>query len=233
MPGLFVTATGTDVGKTYVACGLIGALRRAGQVVTVLKPVASGFDPADPAGSDTAALIAALGLPLTPERVAAASPWRFKAPLSPDMAARLEAAVLPFDAVVDACRAALPPECWRVVEGVGGIMVPLGGGRTVLDLMARVALPVVLVSPTGLGALSHLLTAVTALRTRDIVPAMIVLSETDGSRVPLDLMVETLGEHGMRDDLVVLRRAALEEQDVVLDAILAKLIERMATRRAD
>ncbi len=226
MPSLFVTATGTEVGKTFVSCGLIRALRRAGEAVDALKPVASGFD--DPAASDTAALIAALGLPATPERIAAVSPWRFKAPLSPDMAARCEGARLPFERVVAACRAAGAPGRWLVIEGIGGIMVPLGGGRTVLDLVAALAVPIILVSPTGLGALSHLLTALEAMRARGQVPAAVVLSETAGAAVPLALTLETLADHGLRDDLVVLRRAAPEDQYAAFDAILARAAARLA-----
>ncbi len=223
MPGLFVTATGTEVGKTYVACGLIRALRRAGRAVTALKPVASGFDPAASEISDTAALLAALGESPTPERIAAVSPWRFRAPLSPDMAARLEGRSIPFEALVGTCRAALATERRTVVEGIGGVMVPLGGGRTVLDLIEALALPVVLVSPTGLGALSHLLTALEVLKGRTAAAVAIVLSETPGASVPLAQTVETLRDHGFADSLFLLRRAAAQDRDAVFDAIVARL----------
>ncbi len=223
MPGLFVTATGTEVGKTYVSCGLIGALRRRGESVAALKPIASGFDPDRAAESDTAALLAAIGLPLTPERVAATSPWRFRAPLSPDMAARREGAALPFAALVQTCRAAIAPGLWTVIEGIGGVMVPLGAGRSVLDLLVALDLPTVLVSPTGLGALSHLLTALEAMRSRALAATAVVLSETPDSTVPLDETVATLREHGLRDELAVLRRGPAEDQNAVFDAILARI----------
>ena len=98
---VFVTATGTDIGKTFVACGLIRALRRKGRAAAALKPVLSGFEPAEAEGSDSGRLLAALGRPVTPDEIARISPWRFAAPLSPDMAALREKRTLDFAGVVD------------------------------------------------------------------------------------------------------------------------------------
>ncbi|WP_158809111.1 dethiobiotin synthase [Beijerinckia sp. L45] len=223
MPGVFVTATGTDAGKTYVSAGLIAACRRTAQHVDALKPVISGFDPANPEGSDTGRLLAALGEPVTPEAIARISPWRFAAPLSPDMAAALEGRTLSFDAIVAACRATLLPDRTTIIEGVGGVMVPLEPGRTILDLMAALAIPVVLVSPTGLGAISHLLTALDVLARRALAPAAIVLSETPGSTVPLKATLATLAGFCRRGDVFVLRRMAPSLQEPVFDAIRARL----------
>jgi dethiobiotin synthetase len=232
MPGIFVTATGTDAGTTYVSDGLIRACRRAGWPVGAMKPVISGFDEADPDGSDSAILLRALGEPATAERLAAMSPWRFKAPLSPDMAARLEGRSLALDEVFAACRARLLEDRLTIIEGVGGIMVPLERGRTILDLMTKLALPVVLVSPTGLGAISHLLAALDVLARRDLMPAAIVLSETPDATVPLDMTVATLRAFCRPADLFVLRRVAAAEQQPVFDAILAKLTYALAPNPA-
>ena len=90
VPGLFITATGTDIGKTYVTAGLLRAGRRAGIAVDALKPVLSGYDPADAETSDAGVLLAALDRPITAATIAAMSPWRFAAPLSPDRAAERE-----------------------------------------------------------------------------------------------------------------------------------------------
>jgi dethiobiotin synthetase len=223
MAAVFVTATGTDAGKTYVSAGLIAACRRVGRRVDALKPVVSGFDPAYPEQSDTGVLLGALGEPVTPETVARVSPWRFEAPLSPDMAAALEGRALPLEAVVAACHAALRPDHMTIIEGVGGVMVPLEPGRTILDLMAALALPVVLVSPTGLGAISHLLTALDVLARRGLAPVAIILSEIEGSTVPLDATLATLAGFCRPDDLFLLRRMAPSLQEPVFDAILARL----------
>ena len=92
MTALFVTATGTGIGKTLVTCLLARQLRAAGRRVRALKPVATGYTAAR--DSDSAQLLAALGEPITDANVAAISPWRFAAPLSPDMAAEREGRAL-------------------------------------------------------------------------------------------------------------------------------------------
>ena len=91
MGALFVTATGTDVGKTFVTAGLIKLLKSQGASVDALKPVVSGYDPSVAETSDPAVLLKALGRPVSAEEVARISPYRFRAPLSPDMAARRKA----------------------------------------------------------------------------------------------------------------------------------------------
>ena len=88
MASYFVTATGTDIGKTYVTAGLVRACRRRKQSVMALKPIVSGFDPLSPESSDSYALMEALDIPAAD--IEQISPWRFAAPLSPDMAAARE-----------------------------------------------------------------------------------------------------------------------------------------------
>ena len=219
MPGLFVTATGTDVGKTYVTAGLIRAARRAGRPVDALKPILSGYDPADAATSDPGVLLAALGRAPTPDAVAEIAPWRFAAPLSPDMAAAAEGAAIDFEAVVAACRVRLAPDRLTLVEGVGGVMVPIDTRHTILDLAAAVALPVVLVSGTALGAISHLLTARAALRAWGLSIRAIVLNESAASTVPLAATLATLANF-CDEPLGIVPRDADER---VFDALLERL----------
>src|ERR1700704_1407366 len=105
MTATFVTGTGTDVGKTFVTVGLIRHLRAAGRVADAIKPIVSGFDPADPASSDPAILLEALGRPAADiDRICR---WRFAAPLAPAMAARKEGHPVEFNALVDFCRRAV------------------------------------------------------------------------------------------------------------------------------
>lgn len=193
MPGLFVTATGTDVGKTFVAAGLLRAARRAGRTATALKPVLTGYDPALAAASDAGLLLAATGRQAGAAAVAAIAPWRFAAPLSPDMAAAAEGREAPdLEGVARFCRASLEAEPWVLVEGIGGIMVPLDRRHTVLDLVAALHLPILLLSPTALGAISHALTALAAMATRGLVPATLLLVESVGSTVAAAATRDTL-----------------------------------------
>src|SRR5215472_18787443 len=123
MVSYFVTATGTDIGKTFVTAGLIRALRRGGRAASALKPVVSGFDAARAAESDPGRLLAAMGEGITEGALNRIAPWRFAAPLSPDMAAAREGREIDFDALIEYCRRALKePSAPLFIEGVGGAM---------------------------------------------------------------------------------------------------------------
>ena len=177
MPALFVTGTGTDIGKTYVSCAVIRALKVRGAVVDAFKPVVSGFDPKDAAGSDPARLAAALGAPGDVFRIA---PRRYLAPLSPNVAARLEGQTLNLDdMVIDAvARTAEIRDGLLLVEGAGGVMSPLTDDKTNLDMIAALGAPVLLVAGSYLGTISHVLTALVALRAARARVSALVMSES-------------------------------------------------------
>lgn len=206
MSALFVTGTGTDVGKTFIAAGLIRTLRRSGREVEALKPVASGYIAGTPSG-DPERLLAALGRAATADAVAAISPWRFRAPLSPDMAASREGAPIDVDRVIAFCgdRIARRRDV-LLIEGVGGVMVPLHGRQTVLDWMEALSLPVVLVAGSYLGALSHTLTAITALTGRRLELAALVVNESPGSTVDLEETAATIARFVDEARIVTLPR---------------------------
>ena len=193
MSAIFITATGTDVGKTFVAASLIRHLRRLGHAVDAIKPVVSGFDPAQAATSDPGILLEALGAPVTPHEIERIAPWRFRDPVSPDLAAAREGRRIDVDQVTAFCQSAVAQHRGvLLIEGVGGIMVPLDGERTILDVMMALRLPLILVAGSYLGTISHTLTALDALYRRDLDVLAIIVSETAGSTVPLDDVVDTL-----------------------------------------
>ncbi len=187
MSAIFITATGTDVGKTYVAASLIRHLRGMGRMVDAIKPVVSGYDPEAAEASDPGVLLHALGLPVTEQEVDRISPWRFRAALSPDLAAAHEGRAIDVDTVIKFCQTAIEQRRdILLIEGVGGIMVPLDGERTILDVMMALQLPLILVAGSYLGTISHTLTALDALFRRELQVLAVVVSETSGSAVPLD-----------------------------------------------
>lgn len=208
MTTIFVTSSGTDVGKTYVTLALIAELRAAGRQVHALKPVASGFDAAQPGHSDSALLLRALGLPMTPPNLDAVSPWRFAAPLSPDMAAARERREVPFAALVAACRAASERGGVTLIEGIGGVMAPLDATHTVLDWIAAVGAPALLVVGSYLGTLSHSLTSVAALEQRSVPLVGVVVSESLAQPVPAEETAATLARFVAPTAVRVLPRAA-------------------------
>jgi len=183
MPGLFVTAVGTDIGKTHVAVALITELRRQGRPVGAFKPVVSGYDGLT--GSDSGRLLEALGRPASD--LDAITPLRFSAPLAPSSAARLEGQVIEHARLVRLCREKLDEsgDAILIIEGAGGVMSPLAEGATNLDLMEGLGLPALLVTGSYLGAISHTLTALTALAQRGLTVAAIVVSESAGNHPPV------------------------------------------------
>jgi dethiobiotin synthetase len=193
MTAYFVTATGTDIGKTFVTAGLIRALRGAGRSVEALKPVVSGFDVATSALSDPGVLLEALGEKLTPEALERISPWRFAAPLSPDMAAAREERFIEFDALVQLCQDAVRASTGTLfVEGVGGVMVPLDARRTVLDWMRALNLPLIVVTGSYLGTISHTLTALEVIARARLKVAALVINDSGDGAVPMEETVATL-----------------------------------------
>jgi len=144
---VFVTGTGTDIGKTFVTAALIHALRRRCKPVDALKPIASGFDPAEVEISDPGVLLAALGEAVTTAALDRIAPWRYRAPLSPDMAARREGRPLDFTALSRFTRERIEAAPGTLlIEGVGGVMVPLDDRHTVLDWIEAVRVPLLLVA---------------------------------------------------------------------------------------
>jgi dethiobiotin synthetase len=190
---IFITGIGPNVGQTLVAAALVRHLRSLGHAVEAIKPIITGYDPAQAATSDTGALVTALGLPFSPEAIDRISPWRFRAAASPDVAARYEGRRIDVDGVAAFCQSAV--ERRRdvlLVEGVGGIMVPLDEQRTILDVMMALRLPLILVAGTYSGAISHTLTALDSLFRRDMNVLATIVNETAGGNEPLDDVVASI-----------------------------------------
>jgi dethiobiotin synthetase len=193
MTAVFITATGTDMGKTFIARGIIHQLRARGRAVEVLKPVITGFDPRMPQASDTGRLLLALGHALTPELIAETSPFRLRAPLSPDIAARREGTSIDFAVLNAHCRRAVARHRDAlIIEGIGGIMVPLDDRHTVLDWMVELDLPVILATGSYVGTLSHTLSALDVLDRNALKVAAVVVDETPGSAADLDDTAKTI-----------------------------------------
>ena len=179
MRGLFVTATDTGVGKTEVACALVAAARAAGLDAVGMKPAQSGGSPGEPTDADR--LRAASG---EVEPLEALCPYSFAAPLAPAVAARAEGREVSFPRLVEVSRALAARHAAIVVEGAGGLLVPLTERETFADLAVALALPVVVVARAGLGTVNHTALTVEALRRRGLAVAAIVLNRTAPAEDP-------------------------------------------------
>jgi dethiobiotin synthetase len=191
----FVTGTGTDIGKTYVTAGLIRAVSEAGGTIDALKPVMSGFDLGRAEQSDAGILLAALRRSVDEANLAAISPWRFTAPLAPDLAARQEKRVLEYKAVRSFCAQRLAAIKDHVLlEGVGGILSPIAESMPSLRLAADLGVPALLVCGTYLGALSHCLTAIETAKAWGVPIEAVIANETPGAPLPLAVFCAHMAE---------------------------------------
>lgn len=184
MRGLFVTGTDTGVGKSVLAAAICAALDARGERVAAFKPAVTGLDepPGEwPPDHDLLASVANAGQ--SPEDVA---PYRFAPPVSPHQAAeRAGTALEPGRILAGAARAAASADV-LVVEGVGGVMVPLTPTYLVRDLALELGLPMVVASRPGLGTINHTLLTVEALRAVGLEVVEIVLTPWRKRPTPLE-----------------------------------------------
>jgi dethiobiotin synthetase len=219
MTSLFVTSSGTDIGKTHVCCQLISFWQPKIKL-RCSKPVVTGFDPNVPNSTDTGRLLNAQNLGINPTQIEKTSPWRFRSALSADMAAAREGRLVPFDELVAFCRAPADVDL-NLIEGIGGVMAPLDQDHTILDLISALETSVLLVVGSYLGTLSHTLTAVEVLTQRGRPPLAIVLSESPSSPVPAGETASTLDRFCRDIPIAILPRV---DADATAAAALATSI---------
>lgn len=188
----FITSTGTGIGKTFVTAALAWQGRKSGRSVAAFKPVISGYSDDAAANSDTGALLEAQGLTVEEATLARISPYRFAAPLSPHLAAAREGRWLDFDALLNISRTMEQPEGITLIEGVGGVMVPLNETHTTLEWMQALGWPVLLVVGSYLGTLSHSLSALTALHQAGLHVHAIIVSASDDAPEALPETAQSL-----------------------------------------
>jgi dethiobiotin synthetase len=220
--GLFVTGTDTGVGKTVVTGGIVAALRARGHDVGVVKPLQSGALADDPTG-DAMLLRGWTGVPETAVEIA---PYSFAAALAPSVAAELEGCVVTLADAVEAVNAVAERHDAVVVEGAGGLIVPLGPNWTVADLAVALALPVLVVARAGLGTVNHSSLTVRMLRSLGLDPVGVVLngavdesSQRNAQLIEELADVRVLGHTPALDGELDVRK--LVEDNIDLDALIS------------
>ncbi len=190
MRGIFVTGTGTEVGKTVVAAVIARSLAATGQRVAVFKPAVTGLpgQPADGPKSglrghfsahrlgfeaDHELLRRAAGSKQSDEEIA---PYRYGPPVSPHLAAEMAGEEIDPERLLEAACAAAGDADALVCEGVGGLLVPLAPGYLVRDLASDLALPLAIAASPGLGTINHTLLTIEAARSAGLEVASVVLT---------------------------------------------------------
>ena len=173
MRGCFVTGTDTGVGKSVLSAAVVAVLRAGGTQVRALKPVITGLDEApDPVWPADHELLAAVA----GGRAEATMMAGYGPPVSPHLAAALAGRPVAIDQLAAAIRNIGRPPVTLVVEGVGGLLVPLSEQTNVRDLARAVGLPLLIAARPGLGTINHTLLTLEAARAAQLVVAAVVLT---------------------------------------------------------
>jgi dethiobiotin synthetase len=150
--GVFITGTDTGVGKTTVACGMLHAFATAGKTAVGMKPIAAGLD--NGRSADVEALTRC-GTVQAPRNLV--NPYAFEPAIAPHIAAKLAGTEIDVDVIAGAYNRLSHLAQIVVVEGAGGLLVPVNAGQTMADIAEKLHLPVVLVVGMRLGCLNHAL----------------------------------------------------------------------------
>lgn len=174
--GCFITGTDTGVGKTIVTASLAACLRLRGVGIGVMKPIETGV-PDGSLLSDMERLRAAAGVD---DAIDLLTPYRFPTPLAPLAAARRAGMTIKLERIVAAFRKLAIRHSLMLVEGIGGVLVPIAGRADVRDLIIRLHLPVVVVGRASLGGVNQALMTIEALWREGIQILAIVLNRPAG-----------------------------------------------------
>jgi dethiobiotin synthetase len=174
-PGVFITGTDTGVGKTVVTGALCRCLIRQGLSVGVMKPIETGLSSLTSSVSDAVRLKAAAG---SRDELPLIRPYGFRTPVAPLTAARLERNPIRLKKLFAAFNVLRARHGLLLVEGVGGVHVPLTRSEDMLDLINRIRLPVIVVGRAGLGGINHARLTIEALRMRKIPILALLLNRT-------------------------------------------------------
>mgnify|MGYP000686708495 CR=1 FL=1 len=193
MTSAFITATGTDIGKTHITCALLAHLAETGVSSTMIKPLMSGFSDDDLAASDAGRLLAAMGRDVDEAGVNALCMARFEAPLAPNVAARAAGKAYEYDDILAFVNArGLSADGPVLVEGAGGVMSPVTDEKLHADLISDLAMPAFLVTANYLGGISHTLSALEVMNARAIPVLGVIVSQPTKDHGAPDTIIKEL-----------------------------------------
>jgi dethiobiotin synthetase len=173
--GVFITGTDTEVGKTLVTTALAAVLVRYGYNVGVMKPIETGLSSSTEVRSDAVRLRAAAR---STDALTEIRPYGFRRPLAPMDAARLEKRTIALPTLMHAFGRVRSRHEVLLVEGVGGVYVPINSSLYMLDLIYHLKVPAIVIGRAGLGGINHALVTLAALRRRNIPLLALALNRT-------------------------------------------------------
>jgi len=184
-PAYLVLAIGTDIGKTFFVCS---ALKKNPQIKAI-KPVISGFEYQE--NSDTIKILNAMGLENNLKNIKKISPWRFKKPLSPNFAGKVD-----YDSLMEFCQNSIDKtkkaNCKLLIEGAGGVLSPLTNQETFLDLAIDLKLPIILITSNYLGSISHTISAIESILNRHLKLSFIIVNDNKNPPISDKIFIKCL-----------------------------------------
>ncbi len=226
MQGVFVTGTDTGVGKTLITGGLARVFYRAGKTVGVFKPFETGCAgrSSGPLARDAAFLKTMSG---SSQDIDGICPYAFEHPLAPLVAARLEKRSIDMDRVIETFRSAADSCDFMLVEGVGGLLVPVTEQHTIADLAGLLELPLVIAARLGLGTINHTLLTVTEARRADLPVRGIVFNQQQPDDGPAERtnpgVVQSLCGERILGTVGYIPEEQRDDPDTIADAVAAGL----------
>lgn len=209
MRGLFITGTDTGVGKSILSASLLASMRAAGEPVVPHKPAVTGVGEEAPGPWPADHELLALAAGVSPEAV---SPLLYEPAVSPHLAARLAGAPLQPRQLIEDARSKAR-EGTLIVEGIGGVLVPLTDEFTIRDLASALGLPVVIAARPGLGTINHTLLTIEAARRAELDVAAVVL--TPWPAEPQEMLLSNLASIERLGQVAVHTLPALDGPDPV------------------
>lgn len=223
--GVFITATDTGVGKTLTGAALAHYLRKRGLRVGVMKPVETGVEDPSNLGPDATLLRWASDCQNASDQIA---PYRFRAPMAPSLAAKEEGQSIDFTHVLQSYASISAQNDFVIVEGAGGLMVPLAGGILIADLVRELNLPLLTICRPGLGTINHSLLTLYAARTMELPLAGFIINGMPQNPSKVESTApHTLASLASADLLGVIDQVYGSDQEKVL--AIAEQIERLPT----
>jgi len=219
--GVFVTGTDTGVGKTLVSCTLARGLRLRGTDVGVMKPAETGVGVEGP--QDAIALRQAAGVDDDLELIC---PQRFAMPAAPSVAAAAEGRSVDLAVIEASFRRLAARHDFMIVEGAGGLRVPITGDRDMADLAQALELPLLVVARAALGTINHTLLTLEAIQQQGLPLAGVVISHTTGAlsgadASNLEALRQALGQRGVGEIGPAADVASIDPSALDLETVLA------------
>jgi dethiobiotin synthase len=176
--GLFITGTSTDVGKTVVTAGILRFLRQRGMDIVPMKPVQTGGVPGEDGlmAPDLMVHLRAADLDVSAEELRLMNPYCYEPACSPHLAGRMAESYPDLDHCIPCAETLESSHDGVLIEGAGGLLVPMNEDETLLSLVIRLEVPVLLVAHIGLGTVNHCLLTIDALREAEVPIAGVVFN---------------------------------------------------------